>query len=72
MRLLHAAESCPRSITGCLALQCRLVSLRYQEASFEEKWDQVARMIKDKQFKELQKYEELGKEIAMGKEPPIW
>ena len=66
------ADSCALSITGCLTLQCRLVSLRYLEAPFEEKWDEVARMIADKQFDELQKYEELGKEIALGKESPFW
>ena len=39
---------------------------RYLEASFEEKWDAVARMIANNEFDEIQKYEELGKEIALG------
>ena len=44
-----------------------MFSFRYLEASFEDKWNEVARMIASKKFGELQKYEELGKEIVLGK-----
>ena len=33
---------------------------RYVEASFEEKWNEVARMVANNEFDEIQKYEELG------------
>ena len=44
----------------------RFKSDSYLEASFEDKWNETARMIGEKRLAELQKYEELGTEVALG------